>query len=212
MVQKINDFFRATAMKNNPYYERAFGKNSELESLKSGLANLSITNVTFDQTLMRGFDYYTGTIFEIFDTASENNRSLIGGGRYDNLTEMFGGDPISGIGFGMGDVTMRDFLETHNLLEGKVQPTAPTLVIIPEDTSLNMEGQKVAQEFRNAGIRVSVDISDRKSDKKKATAEKAGAKYILVLDTNTIDTYTVKELATRKETTGTLTELAKHIS
>ncbi len=175
--------------------------------IKDELKKLGILNVQIDRTIARGFDYYTGTIFEIFDTSAENNRSLIGGGRYDNLTEMFGGEPVSGIGFGMGDVTMRDFLETHGLLEGKVTPTAPALVIIPENSELNIEGQKIAQEFRNAGIRVSVDISDRKTDKKKATAEKMGSRFILVLDTANQETFTLKELATRKETTGTVADL-----
>lgn len=69
----------------------------------------------FSPTLVRGFDYYTGIVFEVFDTNPENKRSLFGGGRYDNLLEMFGVEPLPTVGFGMGDVTIRDFLETHNL-------------------------------------------------------------------------------------------------
>jgi len=72
-------------------------------------------NVEFSPTLTRGFDYYTGIVFEVFDTDPENRRSLFGGGRYDNLLEMFGVEPIPTVGFGMGDVTIRDFLETHKL-------------------------------------------------------------------------------------------------
>lgn len=76
----------------------------------AGLKELGITNVKLDRTIARGFDYYTGTIFEIVDTDPANNRALLGGGRYDNLTSLFGGEQIAGVGFGMGDVTMRDFL------------------------------------------------------------------------------------------------------
>lgn len=54
-------------------------------------------------------------VFEVFDMHSENRRSLFGGGRYDNLLEMFGVPPVPTVGFGMGDITIRDFLETHNL-------------------------------------------------------------------------------------------------
>ena len=82
----------------------------------AGLKELGITNVKLDRSLARGFDYYTGTIFEIFDVSGENNRAMLGGGRYDNLTSLFDTEPVSGIGFGMGDVTMRDFLETHDRL------------------------------------------------------------------------------------------------
>lgn len=74
-----------------------------------------ITNIEFDSSIVRGFDYYTGMVFEVFDTHAENRRSLFGGGRYDNLLEMFGVDPVPTVGFGMGDVTIRDFLETHKL-------------------------------------------------------------------------------------------------
>jgi histidyl-tRNA synthetase len=71
--------------------------------------------VVVKHTLVRGFDYYTGMVFEVFDTNPENKRSLFGGGRYDNLLEMFGVEPVPTVGFGMGDVTIRDFLETHKL-------------------------------------------------------------------------------------------------
>ena len=96
--------------------------NKELESLStefelvSILKEKGIQNVVFDPFIVRGFDYYTGMVFEVFDTNSENPRALFGGGRYDNLLEMFGVEPLPTVGFGMGDVTMRDFLETHDLL------------------------------------------------------------------------------------------------
>ncbi len=69
----------------------------------------------FSPTITRGFDYYTDVVFEVFDTHPDNRRSLFGGGRYDNLLELFGVEPVPTVGFGMGDVTIRDFLETHNL-------------------------------------------------------------------------------------------------
>ena len=182
--------------------------------LVNALRALGISNSTVNRTISRGFDYYTGTIFEVFDTSPENNRSLLGGGRYDNLTSLFGGDPISGMGFGMGDVTMRDFLETHNLLKENVPNTAPTLVIIPLNDTLNIEGEKIAQEFRNAGIRVSVDISGRKSDRKKVSAEKMGAPYILLLDdtSHTTKQYTLKQLTTHETKTDFIPELIKYIA
>jgi histidyl-tRNA synthetase len=102
--------------------------NSELqklgcdsEKISTGIVDIEIyknsglSNVEFDPSIVRGFDYYTGMVFEVFDTNPENKRSLFGGGRYDNLLEIFGVDPVPTVGFGMGDVTIRDFLETHNL-------------------------------------------------------------------------------------------------
>ncbi|MDO8589997.1 MAG: ATP phosphoribosyltransferase regulatory subunit [bacterium] len=72
-------------------------------------------NIVYDPTLARGQTYYTGIVFEIFDTNKENGRSIAGGGRYDNLLEIFEVDPIPAVGFGMGDITINDFLETHKL-------------------------------------------------------------------------------------------------
>jgi histidyl-tRNA synthetase len=72
-------------------------------------------NVVLDESLARGQTYYTGMVFEVFDTNKENPRALAGGGRYDNLLEMFGVEPLPAVGFAMGDVTIRDFLETHKL-------------------------------------------------------------------------------------------------
>ena len=85
------------------------------EELIQKLKSAGLENVMFDEKITRGFDYYTGIVFEVFDTNEENKRSLFGGGRYDNLLEMFGVEPLPTVGFGMGDVTIRDFLETHNL-------------------------------------------------------------------------------------------------
>jgi histidyl-tRNA synthetase len=86
-----------------------------LTELQSKLTANDVKNIVIDSSLTRGFDYYTGMVFEVFDTNPENKRSLFGGGRYDNLLEMFGVEPLPTVGFGMGDVTIRDFLETHNL-------------------------------------------------------------------------------------------------
>ena len=91
-------------------------QHSTLIKLKSELENKeNPIKIIFDKTIARGFDYYTGMVFEVFDTHAENRRSLFGGGRYDNLLEMFGVDPVPTVGVGMGDITIRDFLETHKL-------------------------------------------------------------------------------------------------
>lgn len=72
-------------------------------------------NFVYDHSLERGQTYYTGTVFEIFDTDKSNSRAIAGGGRYDNLLELFDVSPVPAVGFGMGDIALRDFLETHEL-------------------------------------------------------------------------------------------------
>src|SRR5699024_3496932 len=74
------------------------------------------SRIVFDPLIVRGFDYYTSTVFEVFDADPQNRRSLFGGGRYDNLVGLFSAHEVPGFGFGMGDVTLMDFLRTHGLL------------------------------------------------------------------------------------------------
>ena len=90
-------------------------ESAEIKSLLRELAKLGIKNARFDGRIVRGFDYYTGTVFEVFDTHPDNTRALFGGGRYDNLLEMFRVKAVPAVGFGMGDIALRDFLETHQL-------------------------------------------------------------------------------------------------
>jgi histidyl-tRNA synthetase len=186
------------------------GLEGNINRIIGTLKNLGISNVTYDPFIIRGFTYYTGTIFEIFDKSGENNRSLLGGGRYDNLTGLFGGEPISGIGFGMGDVTMRDFLETHDLLPDSVKTTAPTLVVVPMEHEQNVPSLKIAQTFRSFGITTAVDMSDRKLGKKIGAASDRGVTYVVVVGSNELQTnhFTLKNLKTEKERSGTPEELA----
>ena len=173
---------------------------------------IGINNVRVDRSLARGFDYYTGTIFEFFDTDPLNNRSMLGGGRYDNLTELFGGESISGVGFGMGDVTMRDFLETHDLLPSK--KAGALVTVIPTEATFNIDAEKAAMKLRAVGATTVVDISTKKLGKKIAAADHSGAGYILVVGEDEVSRgeYVLKNLADGTEMSGTLEDLAQGLS
>lgn len=173
------------------------------------LRELGITNVRIDRSLARGFDYYTGTIFEVKDTHPDNRRSLLGGGRYDNLTGLFGGEPVSGIGFGFGDVTIRDFLQTHDLLPEDVTITAPVFTVLSMTPTENLQAAQIAQQIRATGLSVSIDTSDRKIGKKITAAADVGVIYTITVGEDEIatDTYTMKHLASQTETTGTVAQL-----
>ena len=189
--------------------EKLNNDTSQESPLLSALNDLGITNVVYDKFLARGFDYYTGTIFEIFDTSGTNNRSLMGGGRYDNLTSLFGGEPIPGVGFGLGDVIMRDFLETHNLLAGKIRLSAPTIVMIPTSEAENLAAINIANSLRAAGFAVRVDIGTKKIGKKISEAALRQSPFIMVVGDKEIssDIYTIKELASGMETSSDLKNL-----
>jgi len=178
---------------------------------------INITNeigcpVFFDPTIIRGFDYYTGVVFEVVDLHPDNNRALLGGGRYDNLTELFGGEPIPGIGFGFGDVTLRDFLISHDLMTTNI--TSPTLSILPTEPAHNIAAEKIAQSFREAGISTSIDLSNKKVGKKISQASEQFITYVLILGEDEIKTkqYKLKDLSEETETSGTLNELIAKIT
>jgi histidyl-tRNA synthetase len=135
--------------------------------------------VTFDPLIVRGFEYYTSTVFEVFDRDPANRRSLFGGGRYDNLAGLFSSQRIPGIGFGMGDVTLFDFLETHNLLP---EPRSEAdVVVIPLDAELAGAAREVAGRLREGGRRTVVPFEPRKLGKEISRADKSGAKAVVII-------------------------------
>jgi len=171
----------------------------------------SIRNAAVDTSIVRGFDYYTGMVFEVYDTSQENKRSLFGGGRYDNLMEIFGSEPIPAVGFGMGDVTARDFLETHGLLPSYAPATELMLCPLSRDTLL--ETLKLAQALRSADVTVAINYSGRRVRDMIAQADKMGIPFIICIGEKEIDTgkYTIKHLESGKETTLSADRIADHL-
>lgn len=105
----------------------------EVQELFALLGDAGVANATFDITLMRGLDYYTGTVFEVFDMHPDNNRSMFGGGRYDGLVGLFGVDPVPTVGMAPGLTPMQLFLESHKLLPELVSTTDISIVVLGAD-------------------------------------------------------------------------------
>lgn len=151
----------------------------EISDVIQGLERLGITNVRFDQTLMRGFDYYTGTVFEIFDLNPANRRSVFGGGRYDDLLALFGNEKVPAFGFGAGDVIARDLMETYGTLPQNPSSADITLCVVGDQNT--PYAFDLAQRLRADGIRVSVDISGKKLGDQISNADKRGIPYIICI-------------------------------
>ncbi len=173
---------------------------TELKKLIEVLEGGRITNAVFDITLMRGFDYYTDIVFEVFDKHTENNRSMFGGGRYDGLVGLFGVEPVPTVGFGMGDVTLQNFLEAHDLLP-KLRPETDVYVVLIGD--VYDKAQKIIAELRDMGANVAVDTTGRKMDKQIKTAVKKGIHYAMFIGEKEIkeELYVVRNLMTSVEET-----------
>lgn len=144
-----------------------------------------ISNIEFDQNIVRGFDYYTGIVFEVFDNDPENNRALFGGGRYSNLIDLFetvkDDINISGIGFGIGDVPMMNFLESRNLLPEFISSTDILLGIISDEQKVVDYADTVAIELRGLGKNVSINYDNKKVGDIMKIAEKNGIKNVVVI-------------------------------
>jgi histidyl-tRNA synthetase len=170
----------------------------ELKQLLDMLKDARIPNVAFDVTIMRGFDYYTGIVFEVMDNNPDNNRSMMGGGRYDGMVGLFGVEPVATAGFGWGDVTLQNFLEGHDLMPN-LRPDADVYVILIGD--VYTKALRVLDDLREMGAKVAVDLTDRKADKQIKTAVKKGMHYAMFIGEKELadEQYEIRNLQTSVE-------------
>ncbi|XKT74406.1 MAG: histidine--tRNA ligase [Patescibacteria group bacterium UBA2163] len=168
-----------------------------------------VTNVEFDPSIVRGFDYYTGVVFEIFDTSGENLRSIFGGGRYDYLVEEYGGDHVPAVGFGMGDMTTQDFLITHNLLPEDRATADIYLAPISEADVEHAAG--VAAFWREKGVNVALGIHHDTIAAHAKAARKLAIPYLIVYgeDEAKSGMLRVKDLHTKEEQEVTLEDVPR---
>ena len=186
-----------------------------LTGLLAELKGRGINNARYDITLMRGFDYYTGIVFEIFDEAPQNKRALFGGGRYDGLVEQFGVESLPVIGFAPGETMFREFLLAHKLMPDFSDQLGATVVILPmSDDECVRRAMVVADRLRAESIRsVAVDTTQRKLDKKTKAAIKAGAKWLVYIGEQELadGRVVLKRVATGEQTELELAEAVKAV-
>ncbi len=175
----------------------------EVQTFYKAIQSLGLDRtVFFDPSIIRGFDYYTGFIFEIFDTNPINKRSLYGGGRYDNLVGLFSNEQISGIGFGLGDVTLLNFLQTHKLIPSFQSQKGVFLGFLGESTYF--PALSIASQIRQAGILCETNLeSNLKFGKLIQQAERKNYRYMLILGENEMQN---KKVILKDLSNGTQTE------
>lgn len=210
VTEKLLAVLDAKSIMELPQEARAQPSYQELDVLLGQLQTAGITNAIFDPTIMRGFDYYTGIIFEVIDTNSENNRSMMGGGRYDGLVGLFGVAPVPTVGFGWGDVTLENFLRSHSLMP-YLKPETDLYVALLGD--YNAQFQPCLAELRAAGINVAVDVSGRKLGDQFKMAEKKGINLVLIVGDAELSsgTYKLKDLSTGNEQSFSLAEISAQL-
>lgn len=206
-VQKVQKFLTLLNSKNFEEFTSHLPQTTdehqglkEIKQVISGLEKLGITNVRFDQSLMRGFDYYTGNVFEVFDLNPTNRRSVFGGGRYDDLLALFGNEKVPAVGFGAGDLIAKDLMETYNSLPAKTAQADIAICILgDQNTSYALE---VAQRLRNKNKKVFVDLSNKKVGDQISNANKRGIQNIICIGDEEVKSgkLKIKNLASGTET------------
>jgi len=200
-VELLNEFLRATTLDELPEIIWGSKNLKELRDVMNTLNSQGVKNCIFDPTLMRGFDYYTGIVFEIFDLNPLNNRSLFGGGRYDNLVDLFGVEPVPIVGFGMGDLTMQTYLETYNLkpkLETKID-----VIICMTGGEIITQAVDLATVLRKNGVTVVIDYTDKKMGQKIKNASKKQIPFVVIYGPEEVarNEVTIKMMKTGKQKT-----------
>ena len=212
--EKISDFLKAvgeTDLENLPAEIKATDGFKELSELVTRLKQKGIGNAVYNPTIMRGFDYYTGNVFEVFDTNPENRRALFGGGRYDDLTALFGGEQIPAVGFGAGDVTIRNFLETHGLLP-TYKPTAGLYIAIQDETCRE-SAEQLATLLRADGTDVALDISHKKLGDQIKIADRQKVPFVTAVGAEEVKSgaYRIKNLADGTEKILKAAEISEYL-
>jgi histidyl-tRNA synthetase len=174
-------------------------KSDELVRLFAALEALGVKEyVQFDPNIMRGLLYYTGTVFEAFETSGSVKRAILGGGRYDNLLADVGGQPLSGVGFAMGDVVAGIILQEAGLLPEFV-PSPASILVTVFDESMLMKSFELAAQLRKAGLNVMVFPEPAKLQKQFKFADKMKIRIALTIGP---DEAANSQVAAKNLTTG----------
>ncbi len=184
----------------------------EVAQMIKDFADAGINNIVYDPAIVRGFAYYTGLVFEVFDTHPQNNRAVGGGGRYDNLTELFDNEPLPGVGFAMGDEALRLFMEVRGLIPAYVPPTQVYIVVTAPE--LAVQAQTLAGEMRRAGVNVAIDFGERKLGEQIKVAAKHKIPWLVVVGQDELasGSFKVKNMASGAEESMPREELGSFFS
>ncbi|MCJ7734111.1 MAG: His/Gly/Thr/Pro-type tRNA ligase C-terminal domain-containing protein, partial [Anaerolineales bacterium] len=189
-------------------------KSPELPRFFEAVDALGVSDyVAYAPRIIRGLDYYTGTVVEAQAITSDIRRSIAGGGRYDNLLADVGGEPLAGVGFAMGDMVIEVILEELGLLPENRDSSPANVMVTVFDEDSQMAAYQLGAELRRTGLAIYTYPIPDKLGKQFRHAERIGAQVALVLGPDEINKgeVAVKNLSTREQFNIPREELVKAI-
>jgi histidyl-tRNA synthetase len=174
-------------------------QSDELAACFEALADLGVGEYfEFEPSVIRGLDYYTGTVVEGRD--KKGGRAIFGGGRYDNLVGDVGGEPLPGVGFAMGDVVVSLMLEEYGKLPSF--ETSPAQVLLAAfDASLLSAARKLSAQWRAEGLRVELYPEAARLDRQLKYADAKNIPFVAILgpDEAAANSITLKDLRSKAQ-------------
>ncbi|HTA72716.1 MAG TPA: histidine--tRNA ligase [Gemmatimonadaceae bacterium] len=164
--------------------------------------------IHFDASIVRGLAYYTGIVFELFDAKGEL-RAICGGGRYDNLLATLGGVDLPAIGFGMGDVVLRELLQSRGLLRDVVPSIDYWVATARDDADALLDVMDVARQLREKDQTVEYALREQSLGRQLKAASAAGARFAAIVEAN--GKVARKDLANNTQLTMTIDQMVEHV-
>ncbi len=202
MISEVLDDEKAIILKNYLSLKNFedvfdfFNIDCSLKTLYQKIAESDLLKyLKYDPSIVRGLDYYTGIVFEVFDKHPDNRRAICGGGSYANLLQIFNEPALPGCGFGLGDVTLKDFLITHDLMPDFTHPDDAIFISFQEQKN-EAQALKISNSLRDLGYGVENHLSGIKINKAFQIAEKKKYSFLILCED---DSYTLKDLNHKKE-------------
>lgn len=212
-IDKLMMYFNMNLSELNKIFNNSNNENikeglKEVNNLNKYLLKLNIEEIClFDVTLARGQNYYTGNVFEVYDKEQRVKGSIAAGGRYDKIIGDFINDnedyPTVGISFGLSSI--------YEILKTKINQTnsETDIYIIPMDTE--SECLAIANNLRNTGYSVEIEMSNRKLKKSLDYVNKQGIRFVIIIGTNELETgqIIIKDMINGKNIKTTIDKLIK---
>jgi len=180
------------------------------------LKEINLSNYcTFSSGTVRGLDYYTGIIYEVFDTGKENLRSIFGGGRYDDLLSIFSDEKITGTGFGMGVYTLSLFLRTYKLIPEDIREKdySDTIYIASISEEMATYAFELARIIRDEDFPCLIDYRFKNLKNQLSKANELGVLIVLIIGPEELSerTVTIRNMVSEEQKTIALIALMDEI-